>query len=491
MTLDLFCLFQVTFLSLRYVLYVRIKLIFSFLTSLLLLSTLSCSSTKETLNITTHRIEKCPGEIVPTNLKVDCYRYENGDSSTAFALLKSSKKGKEPVLFLHGGPGGRALKDRHIWLSPKSKILDSHDLILLDQKGSGESEPSLDCLETDEGLNGESISACRARLSAQGINFSAYQIEKIAEEIVDLRVSLGIKKWNLYGVSFGSRIALELMNIDGTSVNTVVLDSPLPSHVPAYDSLPQASERAINLTLDKCEERKECDFSLLTQPILDCSYIKNQISNCLEDLLRQLDESPVTYSDGNAVISIDDSVFALELVNTLAHPEGVSVVPRAVMLALDGKIAEAMNSLFTINVEGYSKGDKLSEGAQFSSECLDELPKNNPSIESYQTSLASALSERERVLQEICKIWINVSPSSNEPSVNPKSFDSKALILSGSLDPITPSEWAVKTKEILPNAILVIRDEWTHAPSLSDPCAKELVSHFFSTGHLKSNTSSC
>ena len=161
------------------------------------------------------------------------------------------------------------------------------------------------------------------------------------------------------------------------------------------------------------------------------------------------------------------------------------------MLALDGKIAEAMNSLFTINVEGYSKGDKLSEGAQFSSECLDELPKNNPSIESYQTSLASALSERERVLQEICKIWINVSPPSNEPSVNPKSFDTKALILSGSLDPITPSEWAVKTKEILPNAILVIRDEWTHAPSLSDPCAKELVSHFFSTGHLKSNTSSC
>ena len=107
------------------------------------------------------------------------------------------------------------------------KTKSSNDLILIDQKGSGESKPSLDCWEIEEDLTEEAISACKRRLSLKGIDFSSYQIRGIAEDIVDLRNVLGIKKWNLYGVSFGSRIALELLAIDQAAVNSVVLDSPL------------------------------------------------------------------------------------------------------------------------------------------------------------------------------------------------------------------------------------------------------------------------
>jgi len=468
---------------------VKTRLNLSFLTVFFLISVASCGSPKEPLENITQIAGNCPGEAVPTQVSVNCYKHEEGDSSTAFAILKSPNARQTPILFLHGGPGGRSIMDRHIWLAPRSKILNSHDLILIDQKGSGESEPSLDCWEVDQGLTEHSISACKARLSLEGVDFSSYQVKEIAEDIVQLRISLGIKQWNLYGVSFGSRIALELISIDEGAVNTVVLDSPLPAHVAAYDSLPSESERAVNLALDNCQKMGECDLSLLDQGTSTCSNAQNFLSECLSDLLIELKRNPIMFSGDENTISVDDSVFAFELVSTLAHPDGKNTVPEAVMLALNGRMAEAMDSLLKVNVNGYSKGDELSEGAQFSSECLDELPKNNPLIEQYSTPLASALSKREKVLQEICAIW---TPGENlTKEYLPQSFETETLILSGLLDPITPASWSLKTEEILPNSILIQRKNWTHAPSLSDKCAKELVNKFFNGDRWSAEKAPC
>ena len=101
------------------------------------------------------------------------------------------------------------------------------------------------------------------------------------------------------------------------------------------------------------------------------------------------------------------------------------------VLALNGRMAEAMSSLLTVGISGYSEGDELSEGAQFSSECLDELPKNNPLIEQYSTPIASALTEREKVLQEICAIWSPDETILKETFF--QSFETEALILGGLL----------------------------------------------------------
>ena len=473
----------------RDVLKLKIRLILSFLALVFLISLTSCGSRHEELDNITQSIEKCPGEVVPTPLIINCYYHSEGNSDTAFAVIKSTKATHKPILFLHGGPGGRSIFDRHIWLTPQSELLNSHDLILVDQKGSGESKPSLDCWEVDGGLTEESISDCKTRLSSEGINFSSYRISEIAEDIVDLRIALGINKWNLYGVSFGSRIALELVAIDQAAVNSVVLDSPLPSHVAAYDSLPYGSELAINFAINNCQKIKECDTIVLDQEIPDCSNEQKPISECLGELLIDLHKNPIIFSDGEKSIPVDDTVFASQLAKTLAHPDGRNIVPKAVVLALNGRMAEAMSSLLTVGISGYSEGDELSEGAQFSSECLDELPKNNPLIEQYSTPIASALTEREKVLQEICAIWSPDETILKETFF--QSFETEALILGGLLDPITPVAWSSKTQEILPNSILVKRENWTHAPSLSDQCAKELVYKFFTGSRWVAENAPC
>ena len=93
----------------------------------------------------------CPGEEVPSDLTVTCHRLELEDASLSVVVLHAADPTGAPVLHLHGGPGGRAVLDRYRWLAPRSGILEGHDVILVDQRGGGDSTPSLDCPELDDG----------------------------------------------------------------------------------------------------------------------------------------------------------------------------------------------------------------------------------------------------------------------------------------------------------------------------------------------------
>ena len=56
------------------------------------------------------------------------------------------------------------------------------------------------------------------------------------KDLTDLRHVLGIKQWNLHGVSYGTRLALSVMRDAPEGVRSVILDSPYPPEVHAYES---------------------------------------------------------------------------------------------------------------------------------------------------------------------------------------------------------------------------------------------------------------
>ena len=105
----------------------------------------------------------------------------------------------------------------------------NRDLILLDQRGTGYSEPTLDCpefAEVDEQENPGAL--CYDRLTEEGINLAAYNTQENAADVADLRVALGIEEWDLLGISYGTRLALEVMRRHPEGVHAVILDSPFP-----------------------------------------------------------------------------------------------------------------------------------------------------------------------------------------------------------------------------------------------------------------------
>jgi pimeloyl-ACP methyl ester carboxylesterase len=100
----------------------------------------------------------------------------------------------------------------------------------------------------------------------------------------DLRAALGVAKWNLYGVSYGTRLALTVMRDFPKGVRSVTLDSVYPPQVDLYASFASHVERALNLLFDGCA----------ADPACNAAY--PDIKTIFYDTVAQLDAKPVTLS---------------------------------------------------------------------------------------------------------------------------------------------------------------------------------------------------
>ncbi|MBK7895873.1 MAG: alpha/beta fold hydrolase [Anaerolineaceae bacterium] len=165
-----------------------------------------------------------------------------------------------PIVYLAGGPGGSGIDDYIAdpegWEMP---FLQNRDLILLDQRGTGFSEPSLDCpefAEADEQDNPDAL--CFDRLTSEGINLMAYNTQENAADVEALRQALGIEAWDLLGISYGTRLALEVMRNHPAGIRAVILDSPFPPNADTpVDEVYSFTDALAELVAD-CERDDSC-----------------------------------------------------------------------------------------------------------------------------------------------------------------------------------------------------------------------------------------
>jgi pimeloyl-ACP methyl ester carboxylesterase len=171
---------------------------------------------------------ECGYLIVPENRA----RNDSGSIQLAVAIVRAPQASQQPpVLYLAGGPGSSALdeflSDTEGWDYP---FLQTRDLILLDQRGTGYSFPTLDCPELADAdfTEGNPEQECHSRLLAEGIDLTAYNSAENGADVADLRRALGYAEWDLLGISYGTRLALVVMRDQPQGVRSVVLDSPFP-----------------------------------------------------------------------------------------------------------------------------------------------------------------------------------------------------------------------------------------------------------------------
>jgi pimeloyl-ACP methyl ester carboxylesterase len=261
----------------------------------------------------------------------------------------------DPIVYPEGGPGVSGL------FSAPGNVLRGinadRDVIFVDQRGTYHSEPFLACPEIDVFLaksvsehfsappTGEqsnaATTACRDRLAATGVDLASYDTAENASDIADLREAMGIEEWNVYGVSYGTDLALTLLRDHPEGIRSVVIDSVVP---PNLDNIvnefwPGAAV-GYKAVFDACA----------AQPACAAAY--PNLADEFAATVNRLTKEPVTVPAQNASgetaqVNIDGYQFANLIVIQSGLPGSFAGIPSMIHQMANGDAGPAATSMLT------------------------------------------------------------------------------------------------------------------------------------------------
>jgi pimeloyl-ACP methyl ester carboxylesterase len=252
----------------------------------------------------------------------------------AFAVLKARTQSPapDPVVYLHGGPGSGTVKD--LW-SIVVPIFDQfrarRDLVTFDQRAAGISSDMVTCLDTlganivslmapgalpEATSEGDLVAQCLDEIKAKSGDITAYNTTQNAYDTQALMQALGYPEWNLYGISYGTQLALEVMRSAPEGTRSVVIDSVFPPDVRGYDENVKPLQETIQATLDQCAADPACAAAY---PDLEATLVR---------VAERLQASPIPAARGRAEITLKALVDLFDTRNSPgAWPQITAHVP--------------------------------------------------------------------------------------------------------------------------------------------------------------------
>jgi pimeloyl-ACP methyl ester carboxylesterase len=431
----------------------------------------------------------CPIEVAPDE-RIDCgvllvpeNRGKPGSRTIRLPVVifrsRSAHPAPDPLLFLAGGPGATAVARRR---SGKGlPFLDERDFIVLEQRGTRHAEPALECpginaltAEIAAGrLHGDAARAafvdaaavCRKALVASGADLDGYTSAASADDVEDLRRALGYEKWNLFGISYGTRLALTVLRRHPAGVRSAVLDSVLPPEASFDEGASQNLLRALGVVFDGCAVDRECSIAI---PDLRERFARLVAAADRKPLALALPQAP---KGGPPVVvrgaQVVDAIYA-----ALHDPAAIPHIPRIVSAAAAGRTDELAPL-----VEGNQGPSRLSWGMRLSVWCAEEMPFERPERIAAQLSPALGLGgiDETTTSPEVCRAW-GVAPA---PAIEnePVKSDVPTLVFAGELDPDTPPDWGRRLLVSMPNARYVELRGLSHGAG-SSPCGTQISRAF-------------
>ncbi len=280
------------------------------------------------------------------------------DLMVAIIPARAANPLPDPIFYLEGGPGGSAIAGIDSWYN--SPYRDQRDIILLDQRGTGFSEPSLNCPEMDDSEDISAVEACRDRLLADGVDLTAYNSRENAADVDALRQALGYDQVNLYSISYGTRLALTVMRDYPAGLRSVVLDSVYPPNVDSDYSVTADTYALINSMFENCAAQPTCAQAF---PNLEQRFY---------DALDQLDANPPTVTDPESGEQYD--LFAVDVVGNLETQLQRTDLVTAIPASLDALASGDYDGYLDLaqNGSGTGSGDAVGLAQELAAELYPE-----------------------------------------------------------------------------------------------------------------------
>ena len=338
----------------------------------------------------------------------------------------------DPVVVLAGGPGGTLAGNGSSALTGYAPIRlltgrqAGRDLILLDQRGVGHSRPALDCAPIGDLASGL---ACRNRLTARGIDLSAYTTEEDAADVAELGPALGYRQVNLFGYSYGSRLALTVMREYPHGIRSVILISPVPPQADYLADFPGNEARAFQALFDGCAHDPRCAAAY---PQLARDF-RTAVTR-LDARPRQL---PVRIDGTDRTLRLDGRVLVSLLSNGI-YLDKMAILPRAIHHAATGGNLSDWAQVVTDGAAAIADVG-VSVGMAQSVQCADEAPFVN---RQRARALDAAHPEQRHVFLQpawwfdLCARW--PAGPAGPAGHTPVHSTIPALIVTGQYDPAAP-----------------------------------------------------
>lgn len=381
----------------------------------------------------------------------------------------------DPVFILVGGPGGAAASSvNRGMLSFVEKFRRERDVVFVDQRGTGRSNP-LPCSFRDsgglqDGFNDlfplDKIRACR-ELHAKTADVTQYTTPIAMDDLDDVRASLGYATINIYGISYGSQAALQYLRQHPTRVRSMVLAgvSTPASKMPL--SFARAAEDAMRALVADCARDSACSAAF--------PHLKEDFAA----VLTRLDAGPVTIdvprpNRPTETIRMSREVFVERLRLLLYDLEAASRVPVAIHRAARGDWVPFITASLAEGggVTGGVSGMYMTITC---SETMARITERDIVRESRGTFVGEA---RTRKHLRACQEW----PRAKVPAsyYEPVRANVPVLMLSGEVDASTPSHLGATAARSLRNSRQVLLQHTSHR--YGHDCMKDLVAAFWAKG---------
>ncbi|HZP98366.1 MAG TPA: alpha/beta hydrolase [Reyranella sp.] len=444
----------------------------------------------------------------PRTDRLECYVLvvaENRDRPAAgrevrlkLVVLKAKRRlDPDPMVYLSGGPGDAPLVASNVGADPLSEgdwwndtaiVRKRRDVIILSQRGAGGSTPNLDCFDarTSEAARAarravtpaqerDILIRCRAEFDRKRIDLGMFTTPALADDVADMARVFSLSKINLYGISYGTRWALEVMRRHPAIVRSAVLDGVYPPQINGEQNEADIVRAVFEQLYAECAADKYCkqhhpDFSAAVRALIDDAQ-----TTPLKITL-QLD-------GGAQPAQLDGTKILMVLLHMMREGEA-ALIPEAV-----AGIRRGDTKLFRQFAEDFEndEGGLLEENAQqfgglFNTiECRESWQAVDIAAREKSILIGGiyGLTAKASKLPIYCPVWhVPAAPPSERLPVR---SDIPTLLLSGSYDWLTPPAWGKAAAQALSVSRHVVFHGQGHGVSSQEPCAARLRDEFFVT----------
>jgi len=348
------------------------------------------------------------------------------------AAARSSEPEADPVLYLAGGPGQSATESYPSIAGGFSRLREKRHILFVDQRGTGDGH-RLACAFPDEMTESEQneallVEMARDCLAGIDADVSQYTTSVAVTDLEALRQALGAPRLNVYGGSYGTRVAQEYARQYPDGVRSLLLDGVVPPELALGSEHSINLEAALKAILGRCADEAACNqafgdpyrtlYALRDQARSQPTAVAVPDPRTFAMRERKLDEGAV------AIIA---RLFAYS-------PETAALLP----LLLDEAARGRPQPLLAQAALVYdSLAGQINHGMQLSVICAEDASRLTEREQDADLILGNAI---VGVTRSQCRVW-PAGPVSDDFH-EPLRSDVPTLLLSGELDPVTPPRYA-------------------------------------------------